>query len=73
MEEAIQSLRDRQEHHSHGALPAHTVNAEQLNAAVEQRLSSGMDPWSAFVAGCADLGGVLVEEGPESLCKAKRP
>lgn len=73
VEEAIQSLRDRQEYHSHGALPAHTVNAEQLNAAVEQRLSSGMDPWSAFVAGCADLGGVLVEEGPESLCKAKRP
>ena len=73
VEDAIQNLRDRQEHHSHGALPAHTVDPEQLNAAVEERLSSGMDPWSAFIAGCADLGGVLVEEGPESLCKAKRP
>ena len=73
VEEAIQNLRDRQEHHSHGALPAHTVDPERLNAAVEDRLSSGMDPWSAFIAGCADLGGVLVEEGPESLCKAKRP
>ena len=72
VEEAIQNLRDRQEHHSHGALPAHTFDPERLNAAVEERLSSGMDPWSAFVAGCADLGGVLVEEGPESLCKAKR-
>tara|TARA_B100001093_G_scaffold331488_1_gene316514 strand:- start:113 stop:958 length:846 start_codon:yes stop_codon:yes gene_type:complete len=72
VEEAIQNLRDRQEHHSHGALPAHTVDPERLNAAVEERLSSGLDPWSAFVAGCADLGGVLVEEGPESLCKAKR-
>ena len=72
VEEAIQNLRDRQEHHSHGALPAHTVDPERLNTAVEERLSSGMDPWSAFVAGCADLGGVLVEEGPESLCKAKR-
>ena len=71
VEEAIQNLRDRQEHHSHGALPAHTVDPERLNTAVEERLSSGMDPWSAFVAGCADLGGVLVEEGPESLCKAK--
>lgn len=73
VEEAIQNLRDRQEHHSHGALPAHTVDPAQLNEAVEGRLSSGMDPWSAFIAGCADLGGVLVEEGPESLCKAKRP
>ena len=72
VEEAIQNLRDRQEHHSHGALPAHTVDPERLNAAVEERLSSGLDPWNAFVAGCADLGGVLVEEGPESLCKAKR-
>lgn len=73
VEQAIQSLRDEQEHHSHGTLPAHTVDAERLNAAVEDRLASGMDPWSAFVAGCSDLGGVLVEEGPESLCKAKQP
>ena len=29
--------------------PAHTVDAERLNGAVEDRLASGMDPWSAFV------------------------
>ena len=73
VEQAIQSLRDKQAHHSHGTLPAHTVDPERLNASVEDRLASGMDPWSAFVAGCSDLGGFLVEEGPESLCKAKQP
>ena len=73
VEQAIQNLRDQQEHHSHGTLPAHTVDGKGLNGAVEDRLSSGMDPWSAFVAGCSDMGGVLVEEGPESLCKAKKP
>ena len=49
------------------------MNTERLNTAVNQRLSEGMDPWSAFVTGCSDLGGTLVEEGPESLCKAKEP
>ena len=73
IETAIKDLRDQQSHTSHGDLPDHTVDTERLNAAVEQRIGEGMDPWSAFVAGCSDLGGVLVEEGPESLCKAKGP
>ncbi len=73
IETAIKDLRDRQSHTSHGDLPDHTVNTERLNTAVNQRLSEGMDPWSAFVTGCSDLGGTLVEEGPESLCKAKEP
>jgi hypothetical protein len=73
IETAIKNLRDQQSHTSHGDLPDHSVDLERLNEAVEQRIGEGMDPWSAFVAGCSDLGGVLVEEGPESLCKAKKP
>ena len=73
IETAIKNLRDQQSHTSHGDLPDHSVDLERLNEAVEQRIGEGMDPWSAFVAGCSDLDGVLVEEGPESLCKAKKP
>ena len=73
IEAAIKDLRDQQSHTSHGDLPDHTVDTERLNDAVEKRIGEGMDPWSAFVAGCSDLGGVLVEEGPESLCKAEGP
>lgn len=69
VEAAIDALRDREEHHSHGELPAHTVPQAKLNAAVQQRISMGMDPWQAFIAGCADVGGAVVEEGPESLCR----
>lgn len=69
VEAAIDALRDREEHHNHGELPAHTVPQSKLNAAVQQRISMGMDPWQAFIAGCADVGGAVVEEGPESLCR----
>jgi hypothetical protein len=71
VEQAIDDLRDQKEHHSHGALPAHTVARDQLNEAVDAHIREGMTPWEAFMAGCSDLGGTIVEDGPETLCQAK--
>ena len=71
VEQAIDDLRDRKEHQSHGALPAHTVARDLLNEAVEAYILEGMPPWEAFMAGCRDLGGTIVEDGPETLCQAK--
>lgn len=71
VEQAIDDLRDQKEHHSHGALPAHTVARDLLNDVVEAHIREGMPPWEAFMAGCSDLGGTIIEDGPETLCQAK--
>lgn len=57
-----------QEHHSHGDLP-HTVPPQQLQTLVERRIASGMDDWEAFEASCRELGGQIVEAGPETACQ----
>lgn len=59
------------EHDSHGALP-HTVPAERLDALVQKRIAAGMDEWKAFEAACRELGGRVVEAGPDSACQ-RRP
>ncbi len=69
VETSIGLIQDKQELQSHGESPSHTVPVNALNAAVSQRLDQGMDAWSAFEAGCADLGGKVIEVGPESLCQ----
>lgn len=56
------------EHDGHGSIP-HTVPADQLDAQVQARLAKGLDEWSAFKAACRDLGGRVVEAGPESACQ----
>ena len=72
VEQAIDDLRDQTESHSHGAMPAHTVARDRLNVAVEARILEGLAPWDAFMAGCADLGGIIIEDGPETLCRASQ-
>ncbi|MEB3322266.1 MAG: hypothetical protein VKI81_05530 [Synechococcaceae cyanobacterium] len=52
----------------HGGLP-HTVPAESLDALVQKRIASGMDEWQAFQEACRELGGRIVEAGPESACQ----
>ena len=42
-----------------------------LDAAVRRRIREGMEPWKAFETGCADVGGRVEEEGPESLCRRR--
>ena len=71
VETAIDALKDQQEHQNHGDLPSHSVPNAQLNQAVQQRIAQGMEPWKAFETGCQDVGGHVVEEGPESLCKRR--
>lgn len=71
VEQAIDQLKDLEEHHNHGELPAHTVPNSALDRAVQRRIQQGMDPWKAFETGCADVGGKVEEEGPESLCRRR--
>lgn len=56
------------ERDSHGSLP-HTVPADQLDALVQKRIAGGMDEWQAFEDACRELGGRIVEAGPESACQ----
>ena len=67
----IDQRKDLDEHHNHGELPAHTVPNSALDAAVQRRIREGMEPWKAFETGCADVGGRVEEEGPESLCRRR--
>lgn len=69
VETALSKLRsgDR-ERDSHGSLP-HTVPEAQLDALVQKRIATGMNEWQAFEAACRELGGKVVEAGPESACQ----
>ena len=42
VEQAIDDLRDQKEHHSHGALPAHTVARDLLNEATLNKVRHGL-------------------------------
>lgn len=65
----LEQLRGKdREHDSHGSLP-HTVSAEKLDAQVQRRIAAGMDEWRAFQEACRELGGRVVEAGPESACQ----
>ena len=69
--DGLESLRGKgkeQDHDSHGSLP-HTVPPQQLEQLVERRIASGMDDWQAFEEACRELGGRIVEAGPESACQ----
>jgi hypothetical protein len=41
----------------------------QLDAGVKQRIAAGMNEWKAFESACRDLGGKVVEAGPETACE----
>lgn len=66
--EAIARQAAHQDHDSHGSLP-HTVPASRLDAEVNRRIASGQNEWEAFEAACRQLGGRVVEAGPESACQ----
>jgi len=71
VEAGIESLRaaDKREHDSHGGHIESTVPADQLNARVTQKLAQGLDDWQAFSSACRELGGKVVEVGPETACR----
>lgn len=56
------------EHDGHGQLP-HTVPAGQLDALVQKKIATGLGEWQAFRSACTDLGGRVVEAGPETACQ----
>ena len=72
IESAINALGDAQEHHQHPASPRNGITGTELEQAVQDQLRNGVDPWDAFEAGCRSLGGLVVEDGPESFCRPLR-
>lgn len=66
----IKSLRPGEgDHNTHGNRLPTTVPVEQLDAAVRRHIAQGMDDFKAFQAACRELGGKVVESGPESACQ----
>ncbi|MCB4428731.1 hypothetical protein FZX09_08005 [Synechococcus sp. MU1643] len=70
---AIQALGEAKQHQQHPAVYADVISGDRLNAAVEDQLVQGLDPWSAFSMGCSHLGGHVEEDGPESFCRRSSP
>jgi hypothetical protein len=71
VERGIAGLRgdhDRQ-HDAHGGGLASNVPNDRLNALISERIARGMDDWQAFSSACRDLGGKVVEAGPETACR----
>lgn len=69
VEQGLARLRNEErEHDVHGQLP-HTVPPDRLDALVQKRIAAGMDEWQAFQEACRELGGKVVEAGPESACQ----
>ena len=73
VESAIQALDEAQQHQQHPAMHADVISGDRLDAAVEDQLLQGLDPWTAFSMGCSDLGGRVEEDGPESFCRRLSP
>lgn len=73
VENAIQALDEAQEHQQHPAVNTDVISGDALDAAVENQLRQGLDPWMAFSAGCIHLGGHVEEDGPESFCRRSSP
>ncbi len=73
VETAIEALDAAQEHQQHPAVHADVISGDALNAAVQDQLRQGLDPWTAFAMGCSHLGGRVEEDGPESFCRRSSP
>ena len=54
---------------SHGEQEMRTIPDLLLDAAVKHHLSEGLSDWLAFKQACIELGGQVIEEGPESSCR----
>ena len=70
VERGIEGLRKEHEaeHDSHGSLESN-IPAAQLSQRVNAKLSQGKDDWEAFSEACRELGGRVVEAGPETACR----
>ena len=69
VQKGVASLEARhKEHDVHGALP-HSVDMARLDGLVQRRIAAGMEEWKAFEESCRELGGKVVEAGPDSACQ----
>ena len=69
VEAQLARLKDHDhEHDAHGDLPQ-SVPVAELDPRVQKRIAAGMSEWKAFEAACAELGGKVVEAGPETACE----
>ena len=59
---------EHKEHDGHGLLP-HSVDTARLDALVSRRIAAGVEEWKAFEQSCRELGGKVVEAGPDSACQ----
>jgi len=68
---AITDLRQhRQDEDSHrgGHSTGEAVDPQQLDGRIRTLIGQGLSDWAAFQRACDDLGGRIVEDGPESAC-----
>jgi len=69
LEQGMSTLKGTErEHESHGDVP-HGVDPQKLDQLVQEHIAAGMDEWKAFESGCKQLGGRVVEAGPETTCQ----
>ena len=71
VEQGIASLKDsaEREHDFHGGSIQSNVPPERLNQLITEKMARGLDDWQAFSAACRELGGQVVEAGPETSCR----
>ena len=67
----IASLRRQEdkEHEGHGNTNPSNVSIAELDALISRKIAAGMDDGQAFDRACKELGGKVVETGPESACR----
>ena len=67
----IASLRRQEDkqHEGHGETNPSNVPLAEFDALVSGKIAAGMDDGQAFERACKELGGKVVETGPESACR----
>jgi hypothetical protein len=71
VQKGIASLRRKEdrEHEGHSQTNPSNVSIAELDALISRKIAAGMDDWQAFERACRELGGKVVETGPESACR----
>ena len=67
--QAAAMQRSNQPKDSHRDSGDQPISDAELDAAVQRHLSLGLSAWQAFELGCSELGGQVLEHGPESSCQ----
>ena len=71
VQQGIASLRRQEdkEHEGHSETNPSNVSIAELDALISRKIAAGMDDGQAFERACRELGGKVVETGPESACR----